>query len=207
MMKRCSTLLPLQFTPCPPNSILNLHFSICASVARSYRRHVAMTAWPISRTLRPVESPSGMPKASSVQPISSRPGLKGGPCLAKGSWRGCQWASRGNSEGLRGSLPEGSKWTGAAWQSFSERLGFVSLTTARSLCTTESALMGLSPSNCPTGNTESEKRAHNLRLHIFTSTHAHNHTHSPTHTQRPAWGSKQKLQCLHTKSLFKMQEI
>lgn len=66
------------------------------AATRSQRTHAAMTAWPISSTLRPVESPSGMLRASRVQPISLRPGLKGGPCLAKGAAKAANESPEGS---------------------------------------------------------------------------------------------------------------
>lgn len=92
--------------------------------------------------------------------------------LGSGSRRGCQWESRGELEWLRGRLPEGSEWTRADWQLFSERQSSVSLTTALSLCTTGPALMGLSPSNCPAGDAANRKQTRAMhRQHTATHTH------------------------------------
>lgn len=70
----------------------------------------------------------------------------------------------------------------------------MSLTTALSLCTTGPALMGLSPSNCPTGDAENDKR-----------THLHSNTQNiEAHTQTQARTSKQKAMCsnAYTYTLF-----
>ncbi len=52
----------------------------------------------------------------------------------------------------------------------------MSLTTALSLCTSRPALMGLSPSNCPTGDAENDKQTHihsnALTIHRDTQTRA-----------------------------------
>lgn len=77
------------------------------------------------------------------------------PRLPMSAQRGVQVAQR---EAARG-----SEWTRADWQLFSERLSSVSLTTALSLCTSGPALMGLSPSNCPTGDAENDRHILSLK--------------------------------------------
>lgn len=96
----------------PPSAIVKLHPSTQAAATRSHRRHAALTAWPISCTPRPVESPSGMPKASEVQPISSRPGLKGGPCLAQGAAKAANESPEGSLRGSEGGCQRGQSGRG-----------------------------------------------------------------------------------------------
>ncbi len=106
-----SFLLLLHFSS-PPTTIVKLYPSTQAAATRSRREHAALTAWPISSTLRPVESPSGMPKASGVQPISQRPGLKGGPCLAQGTGKAANESPEGSSSGSEGGCQRGQSGRG-----------------------------------------------------------------------------------------------
>lgn len=107
---RCSLLL-LHFSS-PPTTIVKLHPSTPAAATRYRRGHAPLTARPISSTLRPVESPSGMPKASGVQPISWRPGLKGGPCLAQGAAEAANESPEGSSSGSEGGCQRGQSGRG-----------------------------------------------------------------------------------------------
>ena len=90
-----------------PSAIVILHPSTQASATRSRRRHATLTAWPISCTLRPVESPPGMPKASEVQPISSSPGLKEEPRLAQGAAKAANESPEGSLSGSDGGCQRG----------------------------------------------------------------------------------------------------
>ncbi len=53
-----------------------------------------------------------MPKASRVQPISQRPGLKVGPCLAKGAAKAANESPEGSSGGSKGGCQRGQSGRG-----------------------------------------------------------------------------------------------
>lgn len=90
------SLIP-PMSSCNPSCFLNLPW--------------ALLDRPISSTLRLVESPSGMPKATRVQPISLRPGSKRGPLLAQGAAKAASDSPEGGLSGSEGGCKLGhSGW-------------------------------------------------------------------------------------------------
>lgn len=91
----CSCTFPLKL----------LRLSNCISLlqAQSQETYVVLSDWPISCTLRPVESPYGTPQAQLGPTNQFSPGLKEGPHLAQGPAKlpmkvqqgECEWLCRG----------------------------------------------------------------------------------------------------------------